>query len=233
MPQARGQEGSSPARPEAPRIPRVLIVEDDPALLRALRITLRARGYDVRVASAGREALAEARHRPPDVVVLDLGLPDLDGTEVIRELRGWSSTPVIVLSGRAGSEDKIGALDAGANDYVTKPFDMEELLARLRAALRRDDRSPRGARFTIGRCEIDLTAHTIVRHQPPDPAPTGPRPTKTRPPRPPRLWPRPPRSPAGRAGPAQAAPPRSCGGRAGQTHGVVHAALSAPSVTSR
>jgi len=177
MTQARGQEGSSPARLEAPRIPRVLIVEDEPALLRALRINLRARGYDVRVASAGREALAEARHRPPDVVVLDLGLPDLDGTEVIRELRGWSSTPVIVLSGRAGSEDKIGALDAGANDYVTKPFDMEELLARLRAALRRDDRSPRGARFTIGRCEIDLTAHTIVRRQPPDPAPTNPGPT--------------------------------------------------------
>jgi two-component system KDP operon response regulator KdpE len=145
----------------------VLIVEDEPALLRALRINLRARGYDVRVASAGREALAEARQRPPDAVVLDLGLPDLDGTEVIRDLRGWSTAPVIVVSGRANSEDKIGALDAGADDYVTKPFDMEELLARLRAALRRDDRSPRGARFTIGRCEIDLAAHTIVR-APPD-----------------------------------------------------------------
>jgi two-component system KDP operon response regulator KdpE len=141
----------------------VLIVEDEPALLRALRINLRARGYDVRVASAGREALAEARQRPPDVVVLDLGLPDLDGTEVIRDLRGWSTAPVIVLSGRANSEDKIGALDAGADDYVTKPFDMEELLARLRALLRRDDRSPRSARFTIGRYEIDLAAHTIVR----------------------------------------------------------------------
>jgi two-component system KDP operon response regulator KdpE len=149
----------------------VLIVEDEPALLRALRINLRARGYDVRVASAGREALAEARQRPPDVVVLDLGLPDLDGTEVIRDLRGWSTAPVIVLSGRANSEDKIGALDAGADDYVTKPFDMEELLARLRALLRRDDRSPRSARFTIGRCEIDLAAHTIVRARPPGPSP--------------------------------------------------------------
>ncbi len=168
MTQARGPTGSLPARQQAARTPRVLIVEDEPALLRALRINLRARGYDVRVASAGREALAEARQRPPDVVVLDLGLPDLDGTEVIRDLRGWSTAPVIVLSGRAGSQDKIGALDAGADDYVTKPFDMEELLARLRAALRRDDRSSRGARFTIGRCEIDLTAHTIVRPGPPD-----------------------------------------------------------------
>src|SRR5258708_1446828 len=192
MTQARGQEGSSPARLEAPRIPRVLIVEDEPALLRALRINLRARGYDVRVASAGREALAEARHRPPDVVVLDLGLPDLDGTEVIRELRGWSSTPVIVLSGRAGSEDKIGALDAGANDYVTKPFDMEELLARLRAALRRDDRSPPGARFTIGRWEIDLPAPPIARHQPPAPAPTGPAPTNPGPTGPAAVGPGPP-----------------------------------------
>ena len=163
MTEARGWTGSPPARLEAPRTPRVLIVEDEPALLRALRINLRARGYDVRVASAGREALAEARQRPPDAVVLDLGLPDLDGTEVIRDLRGWSSAPVIVLSGRAGSGDKIGALDAGADDYVTKPFDMEELLARLRALLRREDRSPRSARFTIGRYEIDLAAHTIVR----------------------------------------------------------------------
>jgi two-component system KDP operon response regulator KdpE len=149
-------------------VPRVLIVEDEPALQRALRINLRARGYDIGVASSGREALAQARQRPPDVVLLDLGLPDVDGAEVIRDLRGWSRAAVIVLSGRAGSDDKIGALDAGADDYVTKPFDMEELLARLRAALRRDERSPRGPRFTIGRCEIDLTAHTIVRQRPPD-----------------------------------------------------------------
>src|SRR5258707_11465964 len=176
MTQARGQAGSPPARLESPRTPRVLIVEDEPALLRALRINLRARGYDVGVASAGREALAEARQRPPDVVLLDLGLPDLDGTEVIRDLRGWSTAPVIVLSGRAGSGDKIDALDAGADDYVTKPFDMEELLARLRAALRRDDQSPRGTRFTIGRCEIDITAHTIVRPRPPGPGPADPGP---------------------------------------------------------
>jgi len=140
---------------------RVLIVEDEPALLRALRINLRARGYAVATASAGREALAEARRHPPDAVLLDLGLPDLDGGSVIRELRGWSRAPVIVLSGRAGSGDKIGALDAGADDYVTKPFDMEELLARLRAALRRGDRAPNDTRFRIGRHEIDISAHTI------------------------------------------------------------------------
>jgi two-component system, OmpR family, KDP operon response regulator KdpE len=168
MTQARGQAGGVPPRPLAARAARVLIVEDEPALLRALRINLRARGYDVAIASAGRDALAQARQRPPDVVVLDLGLPDIDGTEVIRDLRGWSHAPVIVLSGRAGSGDKIGALDAGADDYVTKPFDMEELLARLRAALRRDDQSPRGERFTIGQSEIDLTAHTIVRRRGPD-----------------------------------------------------------------
>ena len=139
---------------------RVLIVEDEPALLRALRINLRARGYAVATASAGREALAEARRHPPDAVLLDLGLPDLDGGSVIRELRGWSRAPVIVLSGRAGSGDKIGALDAGADDYVTKPFDMEELLARLRAALRREDAAPLPTTVKIGRCEIDLAAHT-------------------------------------------------------------------------
>ena len=127
--------------------PRVLIVEDEPALLRALRINLRARGYDVATASAGREALAEARRRPPDAVLLDLGLPDGDGGEVIRELRGWSRAPVIVLSGRTGPGDKIGALDAGADDYVTKPFDMEELLARLRAALRRGEQPGMGYRY--------------------------------------------------------------------------------------
>ncbi len=162
MNEARGRTGSPPARREAAAAPRVLIVEDEPALLRALRINLRARGFDVATATAGREALAEARRRPPDLVLLDLGLPDLDGGQVIRELRGWSAAPVIVLSGRAGSGDKIGALDAGADDYVTKPFDMEELLARLRAALRRGDSDPRATTYRIGRHEIDLAAHTIA-----------------------------------------------------------------------
>jgi two-component system, OmpR family, KDP operon response regulator KdpE len=161
MTEARGRADGLPARRDAPAT-RVLIVEDEPALLRALRINLRARGYDVATAAGGAEGLAAARHHPPDVVLLDLGLPDIDGSEVIRELRGWSRAPVIVLSGRAGSGDKIGALDAGADDYVTKPFDMEELLARLRAALRRADPAPADTKFSIGAYEIDTAAHTIV-----------------------------------------------------------------------
>jgi len=161
MTQERGRAESLPARRGAAAA-RVLIVEDEPALLRALRINLRARGYDVATAAGGVEGLAAARRHPPDVVLLDLGLPDIDGGEVIRELRGWSRAPVIVLSGRAGSGDKIGALDAGADDYVTKPFDMEELLARLRAALRRGDPAPAGTTFSIGAYEIDTAAHTIA-----------------------------------------------------------------------
>jgi two-component system, OmpR family, KDP operon response regulator KdpE len=144
---------------------RVLVVEDEPALLRALQINLRARGYEVTTSSAGQAALAEAARRPPDAVLLDLGLPDVDGTEVIRELRTWSTAPVIVLSGRAGSGDKIGALDAGADDYVTKPFSMEELLARLRAALRRDTHREAGLVFTIGRCVVDPAARTVSRQR--------------------------------------------------------------------
>jgi len=142
---------------------RVLVVEDEPALLRALQINLRARGYEVTTSTAGQAALAEAARRPPDAVLLDLGLPDVDGTEVIRQLRTWSTAPVIVLSGRAGSGDKIGALDAGADDYVTKPFSMEELLARLRAALRRDSHRDPGTVFTIGRSVVDRAARTVTR----------------------------------------------------------------------
>ncbi len=146
---------------------RVLIVEDEPALLRALQINLRARGYEVIASTAGHAALVEAARRPPDAVLLDLGLPDVDGIEVIRGLRTWSAAPVIVLSGRAGSGDKIGALDAGADDYVTKPFSMEELMARLRAALRRDGHRPGSTEFTIGRSLVDLAARTVLR-QPAD-----------------------------------------------------------------
>src|SRR5215475_964875 len=145
-----------PGASAAPSRARVLVVDDEPAMLRALRINLRVRKYDVATAVTGQEALTEAGRRPPDAMILDLGLPDLDGIEVIRRLRGWSSVPVIVLSGRAGPGDKIAALDAGADDYVTKPFSMEELLARLRATLRREDTGP--ARVKIGRCEIDLAA---------------------------------------------------------------------------
>jgi two-component system KDP operon response regulator KdpE len=142
---------------------RVLIVEDEPALLRALQINLRARGYEVMTSTAGSQALAEAARRPPDAVLLDLGLPDLDGTDVIRQLRSWTGVPVLVLSGRAGSDDKIGALDAGADDYVTKPFSMEELVARLRALLRRDTHPSSRQVFSFGQTTIDLAARTVVR----------------------------------------------------------------------
>jgi two-component system, OmpR family, KDP operon response regulator KdpE len=160
--ETRGQTASPPTRPAVPKGQRVLIVDDEPAMLRALRINLRVRKYDVTTAATGQEALAEARRRPPDAVILDLGLPDVDGIEVIRGLRGWSRAPVIVLSGRTGPGDKIAALDAGADDYVTKPFSMEELLARLRAALRRDDTGPLPVRVKVGRCEIDLAARTAL-----------------------------------------------------------------------
>jgi two-component system KDP operon response regulator KdpE len=118
-------------------VSRILVVDDDPQLSRALRITLRAAGYEVVTASDGRTALHEAAAEHPDLVILDLGLPDLDGTEVLAGLRPWFTGPVLVLSARADSHDKIDALDAGADDYVSKPFDMGELLARLRALLRR------------------------------------------------------------------------------------------------
>ena len=155
--------GETPARQGSTARPqRVLIVEDEPALLRALQINLRARGYEVTTAVRAQAALTEAARRPPDAVLLDLGLPDMDGVGVITQLRTWSRAPVIVLSGRTGSGDKIGALDAGANDYVTKPFDIEELLARLRAALRHDE-PPGTAEILLGNWKIDLVAYTATR----------------------------------------------------------------------
>ncbi len=154
--------------PEGPQYPNgILIVEDEADLVRALRINLRARQYEVVTAGTGREALALAASHPPDAIILDLGLPDIDGTEVIVELRRWYRAPIIVLSGRTSPGDKIGALDVGADDYVTKPFAMAELLARLRAVLRRDEGDggqgrPRPADH-IGRWLVDLTAHQVRR----------------------------------------------------------------------
>jgi len=158
-----GAPDQQPGAPARATRGRVLLVEDEPALVRALRINLRARDYEVDSASAGRAALAVAARHPPDAVILDLGLPDVDGIEVIRELRRWSRAPVIVLSGRAGPGDKIGALDAGADDYVTKPFAMAELLARLRAVLRREDAGPHGPQVRIGHCAVDFAAHIATR----------------------------------------------------------------------
>lgn len=116
---------------------RVLVVEDDPQIVRALVINLKARKYEVDAAQDGATALQRAADRHPDVVLLDLGLPDMDGVEVIKGLRGWTRVPILVLSARHTSDEKVEALDAGADDYVTKPFGMDELLARLRAAVRR------------------------------------------------------------------------------------------------
>jgi two-component system, OmpR family, KDP operon response regulator KdpE len=160
-PGAPGSGVSGRARPSA-----ILIVEDQPELMRALRINLRARQYDVLGARTGREALALAASHPPDAIILDLGLPDIDGTEVIVELRRWLKAPIIVLSGRTSPGDKIGALDVGADDYVTKPFAMGELLARLRAALRRDEGEvghDRPAQVTIGHWLVNLGAHQVTR----------------------------------------------------------------------
>ncbi len=116
---------------------RVLVVDDEPALARALAINLRAAGWEVTTAATGAAALEAAASTRPDVVLLDLGLPDMDGTDVVSGLRGWSSVPIVVLSARQHGEDKVEALDLGADDYVTKPFAMNELMARLRAAVRR------------------------------------------------------------------------------------------------
>lgn len=143
---------------------RILVVDDDPQILRALRINLGAHGYDVDTAADGAAALRLATDRHPDAVVLDLGLPDLDGTDVIAGIRAWSTVPIIVLSARTGSTDKVEALDAGADDYVTKPFGMAELLARLRAAVRRATAPPAGEPvLTGGELTIDLALRRVLR----------------------------------------------------------------------
>jgi two-component system, OmpR family, KDP operon response regulator KdpE len=123
-------------------VTRVLVVDDERALRQALTINLRARDYDVTAVGDGAAALAAAAGHPPDVVILDLGLPDMDGNDVIEGLRGWTTAPIIVLSARTTQGDKVAALDIGADDYITKPFGMDELLARLRAALRRSGTDP-------------------------------------------------------------------------------------------
>ena len=145
---------------------RVLVVDDEPQILRALRINLRVRNYEVDTAATGSEALTTAGRHPPDLVLLDLGLPDLDGVEVIAGLRGWTQAPIIVLSGRADSVDKVEALDAGADDYVTKPFGVEELLARMRAAVRRTGTPEDLPRIRLGDLVVDLAAKRVIRQAP-------------------------------------------------------------------
>ncbi|MGV9608188.1 response regulator [Streptomyces sp. NPDC003631] len=146
---------------------RVLVVEDDPQLVRALVINLQARRYGVDAAPDGATALRLAASRQPDVVILDLGLPDMDGVDVLKALRGWTRVPVMVLSARQASDEKVAALDAGADDYVTKPFSMDELMARLRAAVRRTEDVPLAPETTqveTGDFTIDLLAKRVVRH---------------------------------------------------------------------
>jgi len=143
-------------------VTRVLVVDDEPQILRALRINLRVRQYDVHVAATGAQALELAGRYPPDVVILDLGLPDLDGVEVIQGLRGWTKAPIIVLSGRADSSDKVEALDAGADDYITKPFGVEELLARMRAVVRRIGTAEDLPRIQLGDLVVDLAAKRVT-----------------------------------------------------------------------
>jgi two-component system KDP operon response regulator KdpE len=141
---------------------RVLVVDDEPQILRALRINLRARHYEVSTAATGAQALEQAATHPPDLVILDLGLPDMDGVDVIGGLRGWTAVPIIVLSGRADSNDKVEALDAGADDYVTKPFGMDELLARARAAVRRTPAAEVPPRVRLGTLTVDLMAKRVT-----------------------------------------------------------------------
>ncbi|KUJ68654.1 two-component system response regulator [Streptomyces albus subsp. albus] len=158
MPQPSGADPRTPVR--------VLVVDDEPQIVRALVINLKARKYEVDAAPDGTTALKLAAARHPDVVVLDLGLPDMDGVEVIKGLRGWTRVPILVLSARQTSDEKVEALDAGADDYVTKPFGMDELLARLRAAVRRAEPVGQSETAVVVRTDsfsIDLAAKKVHR----------------------------------------------------------------------
>ena len=141
---------------------RVLVVDDEPQIVRALQINLKARGYEVHLAGSGAAALKVAAQHPPELVILDLGLPDFDGVDVIRGLRGWTEAPILVLSGRTDQTDKVEALDAGADDYVTKPFGIDELLARMRAVLRRSNIAQDQPVVTVGSATVDLAAKRVT-----------------------------------------------------------------------
>jgi two-component system, OmpR family, KDP operon response regulator KdpE len=143
-------------------VTRVLVVDDEPQILRALRINLRARNYEVLTATTGTEALEVATRHPPDLVILDLGLPDMDGVDVIDGLRGWTDAPILVLSGRTDSADKVDALDAGADDYLTKPFGVDELLARMRAVSRRATLADANPIVAFGPIIVDLAARRVT-----------------------------------------------------------------------
>jgi two-component system KDP operon response regulator KdpE len=143
-------------------VSRILAVDDEPPILRALATNLRARGYDIDLATTGEAALELAARHKPDAVILDLGLPGMSGLDVIRGLRGWTETPIIILSAREAQADKVAALDAGADDYVTKPFGMDELLARLRAALRRSVPAASDPVVETAHFSVDLGAKRVT-----------------------------------------------------------------------
>jgi len=142
---------------------KLLVADDDPQMVRALRITLAAHGYEVVAAVDGPGAIAAAAQTHPDIVLLDLGMPHLDGVQVVQALRGWTAIPIIVVSGRTGSADKVEALDAGADDYVTKPFQIDELLARLRALSRRAAAESGEATVAFGDVVVDLSVKSVTR----------------------------------------------------------------------
>jgi two-component system KDP operon response regulator KdpE len=144
-------------------VTRVLVIDDEPSILRALRINLTARNYEVTTACDGASGLAAVARERPDVLILDMGLPDMDGTDVIHGVRGWASTPIIVLSVWGAESQKVAALDAGADDYVTKPFGMDELLARLRAAVRRASPAPDEPVVATPDFTVDLAAKRVTR----------------------------------------------------------------------
>src|SRR5690606_24466215 len=145
---------------------RILIADDDPQILRALRITLTAKGYEIFTAADGAQAITAAIDHHPDIFLIDLGMPELDGIEVIHGIRGWSQAPILVVSGRASAADKVEALDAGADDYITKPFAVEELLARIRALTRRVPQEDATPVVHLGPVTIDLAAHSVTRDTP-------------------------------------------------------------------
>lgn len=145
---------------------KILIADDDPQILRALRVTLTARGYEIITAANGTDAVNAAIEHHPDIYMLDLGMPELDGIDVIQGLRGWTQAPILVVSGRTGAADKVEALDAGADDYVTKPFSIDELLARIRALTRRVPNHEAMPVTRIADITIDLTAKSITKATP-------------------------------------------------------------------
>lgn len=160
-----GTPSSSPSAPLASSPLVAVMVEDDPQIRRFVRFALEAEGWQVHLAETMRQGLTDCATRKPNLVVVDLGLPDGDGVDLVRDVRGWSSVPIIVLSARTDEQQKIAALDAGADDYLTKPFGVAELLARIRAHVRRSKHNdePDNARAAFGDAQVDLAAHTVMR----------------------------------------------------------------------